>query len=47
MNQLFDKKESWGKRKRKNQQDKALAEMVKLAENKAQRFWQIVQINPG
>jgi len=30
MNHLFDKKESWGRRKRKNQQDKALAEMVKL-----------------
>jgi hypothetical protein len=24
MNQLFDKKELWGKRKRKSQQDKAL-----------------------
>jgi phenylacetate-CoA ligase len=36
MAQLFDKNESWGKRKRKNQQDKALVEMVKLGyENSA------------
>jgi phenylacetate-CoA ligase len=35
MNQLFDKKESWGKRKRKSQQDKTLAEMVKLGYEKS------------
>jgi phenylacetate-CoA ligase len=35
MNHLFDKKESWGKRKRKRQQDKALAEMVKLGFEKS------------
>ena len=35
MNQLFDKKESWGKRKRKSQQDKALADMVKLGYEKS------------
>jgi phenylacetate-CoA ligase len=35
MNTLFDKKESWGKRKRKSQQDKALAEMVKLGYEKS------------
>jgi phenylacetate-CoA ligase len=35
MNNLFDKKESWGKRKRKSQQDKALAEMVKLGYEKS------------
>jgi len=37
MDQLFDKKESWGKRKRKNQQDKALVEMVKLGYEKSAR----------
>lgn len=37
MNQLFDKKESWGKRKRKSQQDKALVEMVKLGYEKSAR----------
>ncbi|NMC87590.1 MAG: phenylacetate--CoA ligase, partial [Candidatus Moranbacteria bacterium] len=37
MNNLFDKKESWGKRKRKNQQDKALVEMVKLGYEKSAR----------
>jgi len=35
MNQLFDKKESWGKRKRKSQQDKDLAYMVKLGYEKS------------
>jgi len=35
MNNLFDKKESWRKRKRKSQQDKALAEMVKLGYEKS------------
>ena len=35
MNNLFDKKESWGKRKRKSQQDKALADMVKLGYEKS------------
>ena len=35
MNQLFDKKESWGKRKRKSHQDKALVEMVKLGYEKS------------
>lgn len=35
MNQLLDKKESWGKRKRKNQQDKELVEMVKLGYEKS------------
>ena len=35
MNNLFDKKESWGKRKRKNQQDKTLAEMVILGYEKS------------
>jgi hypothetical protein len=34
MNNLFDKKESFGKRKRKRQQDRALAEMVKLGNEK-------------
>jgi len=34
MNQLFDKKELWGKRKRKNQQNKVLGEMVKLGYEK-------------
>jgi len=35
MNNLFDKKESWGKRKRKSQQDKALADMVTLGYEKS------------
>ena len=35
MNNLFDKKESWGKRKRRNQQDRSLAEMVKLGYEKS------------
>ena len=35
MNQLCDKKESWGKRKRKSQQDKSLVEMVKLGYEKS------------
>ena len=35
MNNLFDKKESWKKRKRKNQQDKVLVEMVKLGYEKS------------
>ena len=35
MKNLFDKKESWGKRKRKSQQDKALAEMVMLGYEKS------------
>jgi len=38
MNQLFDKKESWGKRKRKNQQNKALAEMMKTCYEKPVRL---------
>ncbi|HON57897.1 MAG TPA: AMP-binding protein [Smithella sp.] len=38
MNNLFDKKESWGKRKRKNWQDKALAEMVRLGYEKSVRL---------
>jgi phenylacetate-CoA ligase len=37
MNNLFDKKESWGKRRRKNQQDKALVEMVKIGYEKSAR----------
>lgn len=37
MNNLFDKKESWGKRKRKSQQDKALVEMVRLGYEKSAR----------
>jgi hypothetical protein len=39
MNQLFDKKESWGKRKRKNQQDLTLADMVKLGYEKSARVF--------
>ncbi len=49
MNNLFDKKESWGKRKRKSQQDKALAEMVKLGYGKSTRLKQMLDdagINP-
>ena len=37
MSNVFDKKESWGKRKRKNKQDKTLAEMVKLGYEKSAR----------
>ncbi|HUN55541.1 MAG TPA: AMP-binding protein [Smithella sp.] len=49
MNQLFDKKESWGKRKRKNQQDRALAEMVKLGFEKSEHIKALLEnhkINP-
>jgi phenylacetate-CoA ligase len=49
MNTLFDKKESWGKRKRKSQQDKALAEMVKLGYEKSvhvQAMLDAHKINP-
>ena len=49
MNQLFDKKESWGKRKRKSQQDKALAEMVKLGFEKSAHVKAVLdnhKINP-
>ncbi|MGA9111969.1 MAG: phenylacetate--CoA ligase family protein [Smithella sp.] len=49
MNQLFDKKESWGKRKRKSQQDKALAEMVKLGFEKSSHIKAVLdnhKINP-
>ena len=42
MNQLFDKKESWWKRKRKSQQDKALAEMVMLDYEKSARVKKIL-----
>lgn len=38
MKNLFDKKESRGKKKRKNQQDKALAEMVRLGYEKSARL---------
>jgi phenylacetate-CoA ligase len=50
MNTLFDKKESWGKRKRKSQQDKALAEMVKLGYEKSvhvQAMLDAHKINPA
>jgi phenylacetate-CoA ligase len=50
MNNLFDKKESWGKRKRKSQQDKALAEMVKLGFEKSSHVKAVLdnhKINPG
>ena len=50
MNTLFDKKESWGKRKRKNQQDKALAEMVKIGYEKSASVKKILdahKINPA
>ncbi len=50
MNQLFDKKESWGKRKRKSQQDKALLEMVKLGYEKSMRVKKMLDdagINPA
>jgi len=49
MNQLFDKKESWGKRKRKSQQDKALAQMVKLGFEKSEHVKAVLdnhKINP-
>jgi phenylacetate-CoA ligase len=49
MNNLFDKKESWGKRKRKSQQDKALAEMVKLGFEKSEHVKAVLdnhKINP-
>jgi phenylacetate-CoA ligase len=49
MNYLFDKKESWGKRKRKSQQDKALAEMVKLGYEKSEHVKAMLdahKINP-
>ena len=49
MNNLFDKKESWGKRKRKSQQDKALAEMVKLGFEKSAHVKAVLdnhKINP-
>ena len=49
MNQLFDKKESWGKRKRKSQQDKALAQMVKLGFEKSSHVKAVLdnhKINP-
>jgi phenylacetate-CoA ligase len=49
MNQLFDKKESWGKRKRKSQQDKALAQMVKLGFEKSAHVKAVLdnhKINP-
>ena len=50
MNNLFDKKESWGKRKRKSQQDKALAQMVKLGFEKSSHIKAVLdnhKINPG
>lgn len=49
MNALFDKKESWGKRKRKNHQDKALVEMVRLGYKKSARLKKMLDdagINP-
>jgi phenylacetate-CoA ligase len=49
MNNLFDKKELWGKRKRKSQQDKALAEMVKLGYEKSEHVKAMLdahKINP-
>ena len=49
MNQLFDKKESWGKRKRKSQQDKALTQMVKLSFEKSSHVKAVLdnhKINP-
>ena len=45
MNNLFDKKESWGQRKRKNQQDKALAEMVKLGCEKSASVKKMLDAN--
>jgi len=50
MNQFFDKKESWGKRKRKNWQDRALVEMVKLGYEKSARVKKMLDdagINPA
>ncbi len=50
MNNLFDKKESWGKRKRKNQQDKLLSEMVKLGYEKSAQVKKMLDdagINPA
>lgn len=49
MNTLFDKKESWTKRKRKSQQDKALVEMVKLGFEKSEHIKALLEnhkINP-
>ena len=45
MNNLFDKKESWGKRKRKSQQDKALVEMVKLGYEKSTSLKKMLDAN--
>ncbi|MDI6722908.1 MAG: hypothetical protein QMD97_05085 [Candidatus Aenigmarchaeota archaeon] len=50
MNRIFDKKESWGKKKRKSQQDKALVEMVKLGYEKSARVKKMLDdagINPA
>jgi phenylacetate-CoA ligase len=50
MNNLFDKKESWGKRKRKSQQDKALSEMVRLGYEKSAQVKKMLDdagINPA
>jgi phenylacetate-CoA ligase len=50
MNNLFDKKESWGKRKRKNQQDKQLSEMVRLGYEKSPKVKKMLDdagINPA
>jgi phenylacetate-CoA ligase len=50
MNQLFDKKEGWGKRMRKSQQDKVLVEMVKLGYEKSARVKKMLddaRINPA
>jgi len=50
MNHLFDKKESWGKRKRKSQQDKALADMVNLGYEKSvhvKALLDVHKINPA
>jgi len=49
MSNVFDKKESWGKRRRKNQQDKALVEMVKIGYEKSARVKKMLDdagINP-
>jgi phenylacetate-CoA ligase len=49
MNQLFDKKESRGNRKRKSQQDKSLAEMLKLGFEKSEHIKALLEnhkINP-
>lgn len=50
MSNLFDKKESWGKRKRKSQQDKQLSEMVRLGYEKSQQVRKMLDdagINPA